>query len=351
MTPQSSPALARSLKVFAPRDLRLVEAPLGQLSSSQLRIRFGAGGICGSDMHYYAHAKNGDFSVVEPLTLGHEIAGTVLTCGEAVEGFSAGDHVAVNPARWCGHCPECRDGRINFCRNNFFMGSASRRPHMDGGFATVFDVEAGQCVVVPRDRALEEIAFAEPLSVCLHAASRAGDLAGQNVAVTGCGPIGLLTALVARHQGARGVTLIDIAEAPLALAEKLGFAAIRMTGAPEPELADQFDTVFEASGAPPALVNALTLVRRGGTIVQIGNFAVPTLTVPANIIMSKEIGWRGTFRFGAVFPHAVAMLVKREIDVAPLISARIPLDRADEAFTLAMDRSRSMKVILTNPEP
>src|SRR5690606_33558502 len=141
---------------------------------------------------------------------------------------------------------------------------------------------------------LAEIALAEPLAVCLHAVARAGSVAGADIAITGGGPIGLLTALAARQRGAARVSVIDIAAQPLAVATGLGFDAIAMPGAPAPDLVERFDTVFEASGAPPALANGFALVRRGGTMVQIGNYTVPTLTIPANLVMGKEIAWHGS---------------------------------------------------------
>jgi len=120
----TSMALAATL--FGPEDLRMVERPLDPLVSGMVRIRFGAGGICGSDMHYYRHARTGDFVVTSPLVLGHEIAGEVVEIAGSAPGVKVGDRVAVNPSRWCGHCKPCRENRANLCENIFFMGSASR---------------------------------------------------------------------------------------------------------------------------------------------------------------------------------------------------------------------------------
>ena len=131
----TSMALAATL--FGPEDLRMVERPLDPLASGMVRIRFGAGGICGSDMHYYRHARTGDFVVTSPLVLGHEIAGEVVEIAGAAPGVKVGDRVAVNPSRWCGHCKPCRENRPNLCENIFFMGSASKTPHMQGGFSVV----------------------------------------------------------------------------------------------------------------------------------------------------------------------------------------------------------------------
>ena len=110
-----------------------------------------------------------------PLVLGHEIAGTVAALNGDRPGLAVGDRVAVNPSRWCGHCGHCRDGRLNLCENIYFMGSASKTPHMQGGFASLFDAIPAQCVKIPDHVTFEAAALAEPLAVCLHAVARAGD--------------------------------------------------------------------------------------------------------------------------------------------------------------------------------
>ena len=156
--------------------------------------------------------------------------------------------------------------------------------------------------------------------------------------------------MVARHRGAARVSIIDIAEGPLAVAAGLGFDSIAMPDAPAPTLIERFDTVFEASGAAPALANGFAVLRRGGTMVQIGNYAQPTLSLPSNLLMGKEISWHGSLRFGGEFSEAVELIASGALDVAPLISARIALSDAHQAFALALDRRRSVKVILTQTE-
>ena len=123
----------------------MVERPLDPLQPGMVRIRFGAGGICGSDMHYYRHARTGDFVVTSPLVLGHEISGEVVEISGSAANLKVGDRVAVNPSRWCGHCVACREGRQNLCENIYFMGSASKTPHMQGGFANYFDAIPARC--------------------------------------------------------------------------------------------------------------------------------------------------------------------------------------------------------------
>jgi L-idonate 5-dehydrogenase len=343
--------IALAATLFGPEDLRMVEQPLGPLAEGMVRIAFGAAGICGSDMHYFRHARTGNFVVTAPLVLGHEIAGTVAEVNDRGTHLKAGDHVAVNPSRWCGACARCREGRLNLCENIYFMGSASKIPHMQGGFATVFDATPAQCIVVPKDLPFAAAALAEPLAVCLHAVARAGNLAGKRVALFGAGPIGLLTMLSAKFAGAIHSTMIDISSQPLAFARKLGADEVFDTSKGSDALIaatveQPFDVVFEVTGAPSALALAIRTVRRGGVLVQIGNLPGDEIPVPANAIMAKEIDLRGSFRFDREFEQAVDLIVRGKFDVQQLITARQPLAEAPAAVRLALDRSQSIKVVL-----
>lgn len=343
-------ALAATL--YGAEDLRMTERPLGPLAPGMVRIRFGAGGICGSDMHYFRHARTGDFVVTSPLVLGHEVAGEVVEIAGDAPGLSVGDHVAVNPSRWCGACARCREGRPNLCENIYFMGSASKTPHMQGGFASLFDAIPAQCVKVPTDLPFAAAALAEPLAVCLHAVRRAGDVAGRKVIVFGAGPIGLLTLLAAERAGAAEVAMVDMAAAPLAFASRLGADhAIDLSqgeAALDALAAEKaFDVAIEASGTAAGLASAIKTVRRGATIVQLGNLPGGKIEVPANAIMAKELDLKGTFRFDAEFAQAVDLIVAGDVDVMALVTAQRPLTEAPEAFRLALDRSQSVKVVLT----
>ncbi|WEX08346.1 L-idonate 5-dehydrogenase [Chelativorans sp. AA-79] len=343
-------ALAATL--YGPEDLRMSEHPLGALARGMVRVRFGAGGICGSDMHYFRHARTGDFVVTAPLILGHEIAGEIAEISGETPGLKVGDRVAVNPSRWCGHCARCREGRPNLCENIYFMGSASKTPHMQGGFATLFDAMPAQCVKVPEHVPFAAAALAEPLAVSLHAVARAGDVGRAHVAIIGAGPIGLLTMLAAKLAGAGEITVIDIAAAPLEFARTLGADRTIDVSAGEDLLAETareqpFDVVFEISGTGAGLDSAIRTVRRGGTVVQVGNLPGGKIPVPANAVMAKEIDLKGTFRFGEEFGRAVDLISSGEVDVARLVTAECPLVSAPESFRLALDRSRSVKVVLT----
>jgi L-idonate 5-dehydrogenase len=343
----TSMALAATL--FGPEDLRMVERPLDPLASGMVRIRFGAGGICGSDMHYYRHARTGDFVVTSPLVLGHEIAGEVIEIAGDAPGLKTGDRVAVNPSRWCGHCTPCREGRLNLCENIFFMGSASKTPHMQGGFSSLFDAIPAQCVKIPDHVSYQAAALTEPLAVCLHAVARAGDIKGKRAVLFGSGPIGLLTMLAARRAGIAEATVVDIAAAPLAFATRLGANHVVDISKGDEALkaVGPYDVAFEVSGTAAGLASAIGAVRRGGVVVQIGNLPGGQIPVPANAVMAKEIDLRGSFRFGPEFMTAVQLIASGGVDVLSLVTAERPLSVTPDAVRLALDRSQSVKVVLT----
>jgi L-idonate 5-dehydrogenase len=341
-----------SATLFGAEDLRLVDARLEPLAPGMVRVRFGAGGICGSDLHYFRHGRTGDFIVESPLVLGHEIAGEVVEITGDTQGLTVGARVAVNPSRWCGRCARCLEERPNLCENIYFMGSASKKPHMQGGFATYFDATPAQCVQVSDNTAIAAAALAEPLAVCLHAVDRAGAVQGKRGIVFGAGPIGLLTFLAARLAGMSEIAIVDIAAAPLAFAERLGADHIVDLSAGEQSLRalaaeKSFDVAFEVSGTAAGLTSAILNVRRGGTVVQIGNLPGGLISIPANAVMAREIDLRGSFRFGKEFEQAVRLIDDDKIDVLSIVTSQRPLSAALEGFLLASDRSQSVKVVLT----
>jgi L-idonate 5-dehydrogenase len=339
----------RAVVIHAPKDLRIDTLADEAPGTGDVRVRIGAGGICGSDLHYYHHGGFGTVRVKQPMTLGHEVSGTIDSVGPGVAHLKPGMRVAVNPSRPCWTCEYCVRGQHNQCLDMRFFGSAMRFPHVQGAFCECVTVDARQAVPIPDHLSLAEAAMAEPLSVCLHAAKQAGDLYGKRVLVTGCGPIGALAVLVARTAGAAEVVATDVASKPLETARRLGAVAINPAAEPDalkPYAADKgrIDVAFEASGNEAALRTAIELVRPGGTIMQIGVGGETKL--PMNVLVAKEIALRGTFRFHAEFHLAVEMMAKGIADVKPVISDQLPFTDAVKAFELASDRNRAMKVQL-----
>lgn len=342
----------RAAVIHAPHDLRIDDIADQDMGPGDVRVRIGAGGICGSDLHYYHHGGFGTVRIQTPMVLGHEIAGTVLACGSAVSSVQPGDKVAVNPSLPCGTCRYCLGGQANHCLDMRFYGSAMRNPHVHGGFRDELVCAEAQAVRLPPEVSINEAAFAEPLSVCLHAARQAGPLLGKRVLVTGTGPIGALLIMVARRAGAREIVATDLLEQPLAKAREVGADRTINMRADTDALArygadkGYFDVVLEASGAPQAVAAAIAAARPGATFVQVGIGAEATPPVPLNMVVAKEITLRGTFRFHEEFSWAVDFITSRRIDVRPLLTEVVPLAEAVRGFDLASDRSKAMKVLL-----
>lgn len=340
--------MTKALVLDQPRKLRIENRALPDPGPGEMRIRIGYGGICGSDLHYFLDGGFGKVRMRGPMVLGHEICGTVEAVGEGVDPSRIGEAVAVDPSLSCGACHQCRAGRPRFCEDMRFMGSAMRNPPVEGGFREHVTCTAGQAVPFT-GAALEEAAVAEPLAVCLHAVRQAGDLQGKRVLITGFGPIGALCLLAARHAGAAEIIVTDVAKAPLELALRLGADAAYDSS--RPNALDgltggrgKMDVTLECSAHPAAIADALAATGPCGTIVQVGMLGAET-TAPLTHVVTKELNFRGTFRFDVEFAQAVRLIAERRIDVRPLISQRFPLSEAEAAFAIAQDRAQAMKVL------
>ncbi|MEO0542622.1 MAG: L-idonate 5-dehydrogenase [Pseudomonadota bacterium] len=336
----------KALIIHNAKDLRIEQCEVEPVLAGQVRVRLSAGGICGSDLHYYNHGGFGAIRLREPMILGHEVAGRIEELGEGVDGLSVGDLVAVSPSRPCGACEYCQKGLHNHCLNMRFYGSAMPFPHIQGAFREQLVADASQCVVADGLTA-GEAAMAEPLSVCLHAAKRAGDLVGKRVLITGAGPIGNLCVLAARDAGASEIVITDLADEPLAFATSIGADRVINVSREQDALTSYaegkgtFDALFECSGAAPALRAGIAALRPRGVIVQLGLGG--DMELPMMQITAKELDLRGSFRFHEEFAVAVEKMQSGAIDVKPLISHSYKLADAVKAFETASDRLSSMK--------
>jgi L-idonate 5-dehydrogenase len=338
----------KSIVIHAAKDLRIEQSEAGAPGPGQVEIAIEAGGICGSDLHYYNHGGFGAVRLREPMILGHEVAGRITALGGGVSTLSVGDRVAVSPSRPCRACEYCQLGLQNQCLNMRFYGSAMPMPHIQGAFRQRLIAESWQCHKVHDHVSANAAAFAEPLAVTLHAVNRAGSLLGKRVLVTGCGPIGALCILSARAHGAREIVATDVMDAVLGKAAAVGADRTINVATDGGALSaynlnkGYFDVVFEASGNERAVRAGLDVLRPRGVFVQLGLGG--DIAIPQNVVVAKEIEMRGTFRFHEEFALAVDLINQKRLDVAPLLTGIYPLDDAVKAFEIAGDRTRSMKV-------
>jgi len=341
----------RACVLHAQEDVRIETLEVGDVGPQQVLVRIGAGGLCGSDIHYYWEGGIGTIRVSEPIVMGHEVAGTVEAVGKDVTRVRPGDRVGISPSRPCGTCKFCLEGLQQHCLEMQYFGSAMRKPHTSGGFRDLVIAEDFQCELVGDQVSIGEAACAEPLSVGLHAVNQAGNLLGKRVLVTGAGPIGALLIGAVRLAGAQEIVAVDLSEAPLKAAMAMGATSV-INAAQEADrlLADYsgdkgyFDVVFECTGVGAVLRQAFPVIRPRGTIVQVG-VSGPT-EIPINALVGKEIKLVGTHRFHAEYAVAARLIRERRIDVSPVITSTIPMARIAEAFSVVRDRSSQMKVIL-----
>lgn len=337
--------------LYGKKDMRLEHRPLPELGDSDIRIEIKAAGICGSDLHYYHHGKVADFTLRQPLVLGHEACGEIVEVGPKAS-LKPGDRVVINPGRVCRSCRYCLSGRENLCRDIRFMGSASYFPHIQGTFQKTVVVHEQQCHLVANDTPDKILAFAEPLSVALHTLQRAGGLFNKRVLIIGSGTIGLLTASLARLAGASYIAVTDILDYPLQVAQELGVDKCAHalhdadTIASWQHADNSFPVVIEATGTHNGLAVALSSAGPGGTVVEVGILPEGQAGLPYSHAFAKEIDIRFVLRQNLQFDPAVEILSAGKLDPLPLLSASFELKDFKQAFELAQDKSKVIKVQL-----
>ena len=337
--------------LYDKQDMRLEDRSQPELGDLDVRIEIKVAGICGSDLHYYQHGKVAAFSLKEPLVLGHEACGEIVEVGKKST-LTPGDRVVINPGLVCGNCKYCLRGQENLCRDIKFMGSASYFPHIQGTFQETVVVQERQCHIVRNDTAYQVLAFAEPLSVALHAVHRAGNLFNQRVLIIGSGAIGLLVASLARLSGAAFVAITDILDYPLQVAQKLGVdecvnaqhdTEVIASWQQEP---NSFPIVIEATGTYKGFEAALSSASPGGKVVEVGILPGGQSEIPFSHAFAKELDILFVLRQNLQFGSAVDMLAEGKLDPLPLLSASFAFNDFEQAFALARDKSKAIKVQL-----
>jgi L-idonate 5-dehydrogenase len=338
----------RALVVHGPGDIAVGARRAPAPGPDEAVVAVVHGGICGSDLHYWRSGQVGESILRAPMVLGHEVVGVVAEPTADGSGPPLGTRVAVHPAQVCGHCGFCLRGDQNLCDDLRYMGSAARVPHTDGGFAERLAVPASRLVPIPEGLDMTTAALAEPASVVLHGLGRVRRLGRRiedsDVVVIGAGPIGLLSVALATALGARTVTATDIFDRPLRLARQVGAThTVRAgTGEPLPEA----DVAIESSGSVQGLDSAVRALRRGGTVVNVGQLPSSGLTAPLHLAVTRELTLTGSSRFSTEMPEALSIMGREPGRFSPIVTSVVPLADAVAAFEEAADAQRSSKVLL-----
>ncbi|KAG6873737.1 hypothetical protein C0995_011556 [Termitomyces sp. Mi166 len=332
-------------------------------------------GICGSDVHYLVHGRIGDFIVKNPMVLGHESSGVVAKVGPDVKHLKVGDRVAMEPGATCKRCDACKSGRYELCPDIIFAAT----PPYDGTLARYYRLPADLAFPLPDNVSLEDGAMIEPLSVGVHSVSNLGGFrANQSIVVFGCGPVGLLCMAVAKALGAARVIAVDINPARLEFAK--GYAATDAYLPPSLEEGEtrpaysrrsaekmkkdlgiedrgskSIDLVIDASGAEVSIQTALYVAKSGGVVVQVG-MGNPNVTIDIGQLMTKELNYKGSFRYGpGSYPLAIALVAQGKINLKPLVTHRYGFKDAIAAFQATRagkseDGKGVIKAIISGPD-
>jgi len=328
-------------------DLLEVENPI--LGPDQILLKVEAAGICGSDVHIYKWTSGYEWMSL-PVIIGHEFSAIVLECGRNVEALREGTAVVCMPVVPCGKCLTCKSGRVNICERSQGLGL-----HMNGAFAKYVLVPKGIAGIfpIPKSVDFEVAALCEPFSVALHAIETSKIEIGGSAVVIGPGPIGLLTVLGLKYVGFNQVFIAGLRKDKkrLQFAEKLGATSINVDEENLVEIVNKstngkgVNVVFEASGSPVALSQAISIVKRGGEIIIIG---IHSGTSNINLIpvVRREICVKGSYGYTySTWNKVVALLPKLQSNLKSLVTHVLPLSEFLKGFKLAESGS-AIKVIL-----
>jgi L-iditol 2-dehydrogenase len=334
------------------RDVSVERIPEPTLKSDEAMVRIGSVGVCGSDIHYYAHGKIGRYVVEPPFILGHECAGEIVEVGSEVTDLAPGDRVAVEPGVPCRRCVYCKGGKYNLCRDVIFLAT----PPVQGAFVEYLPHPADFLFKLPDGVSLNDGAMCEPLSTGMQAVHRSGLTMGDSVFIAGVGPIGLSALQAFLAAGAGKVYVSDTRAERIEVALKLGAAAgfdptDGDMAAELRELTDGLgpDVVVEAAGSEAATAESVEIVRAGGVVVLVG--LAPTATVPFDTIgiIDKEIDVRGVFRYANTYPAALAMIARGAVDMGAMVTDEYPFDEAPAALAdVAAGKPGTIKAVVTN---
>ena len=334
------------VKAKAEKGIWLQDTPEPEVGHNDLLIKIRKTAICGTDMHIYNWDEWSQKTIPVPMVVGHEYVGEVVGMGQEVKGFKVGDRVSGEGHITCGHCRNCRAGRVHLCRNT--EGVGVNRP---GAFAEYLVIPAFNAFKIPDNISDDLASIFDPFGNAVHTAL-SFDLVGEDELITGAGPIGIMAAAVAKHVGARHVVVTDINPYRLELAKKMG--ATRAVDVSKEDLKDVmnelgmtegFDVGLEMSGVPVAFRDMLNKMNHGGKIAMLG-IPPQDVAIDWNQVIFKGLVIKGIYgREMFETWYKMASLLQSGLDLSPIITHTFSIDDFQKGFD-TMGSGHSGKVIL-----
>jgi L-iditol 2-dehydrogenase len=350
----------KALLLTRPSHLEVADVPMPAPAADEVLVRVAACGICGSDVHGYDGSSG---RRIPPIVMGHEAAGTVADAGSAVTRVRKGDRVTFDSTLYCGECGFCRRGEVNLCDRREVLGVSCAEFRRAGAFAEYVAVPERIVYPLPDQLSFAEAAMLEAVSVALHAVSLADAAPGvparradrdSTALVVGAGMIGLLILQVLRVARYTRVLVIDVDDSRLKLASELG--ASETANSNDPDLPARIsgissgagvDVAMEAVGVQATVALAISSVRKGGTVVLVGNVS-PEVTIPLQTVVTRQLRLQGSCASAGEYPKAIELVTNHDIRVQPLITAVAPLEEGPRWFERLHAREPNlMKIVLT----
>ena len=334
------------------KKLRITDSPVPEIAPNEVLIRVKSCGICGSDVHGFDGSSG---RRIPPVIMGHEASGVVDSVGAGVTRFQPGERVTFDSMISCGHCRFCRHGDPNLCDQRRVLGVSCEDYRRHGAFAEFVSVPQHITYRIPDNLPFDEAALVEPVSVAVHAVNRTPVELGDTALVIGAGMIGLLTIQALRAAGCGRIVAVDLEDDRLSLARKLGADDTlnsRQDDIPVAvtEITNGLgaDITVEAVGADATVRMAVGSVRKGGTVTLIGN-VTPEVSFPLQTVVTKEISVLGSCASSNDYPACLELMRRGKINVAPIISAAVPLHRGAEMFDRLYAKEPNLTKVILNP--
>jgi L-iditol 2-dehydrogenase len=324
----------KAVYLTALEEMSFREISVPAVQPDEVLVKMEAVGICGSDLHYYAHGRIGSFVVEFPFILGHECAGTVVDKGASVKHLEIGDRVALEPGVPCGSCEFCRSGRYNLCPDVQFLAT----PPYQGCLMNYIAHKADFAFKLPPQVSAIEGALVEPLAIGINAALTGGVQIGDTVVIFGAGCIGLVTLLAAKASGAARVIVVDVIDKRLAVAARMGAEIVN---------ARQADTVtrvlemtggrgarviIDCAGTRATIAQTVQVAKAGGKIVWVGMATDVIDGLPLGPISAKELTITSIFRYKNLYPLTIQAIAEKKIDIGGIVSNQYRFEDTPRAF-------------------